>query len=279
MRLPVIFTLALIPAAAQVPVVHLLSLSRPFSSEFQIGDHFEIQIMSAPRQPISVRTVRQGRTDWGPVIATTDAGGRWSTTGEFEKSDFGGWTEIWTVGGKLATPAIQFDVKAPCLPGGKIVAFESGPNTVLTCEVGTGKDQTFATPSLSDPFRTPDGRFVLGRPNRQTPEQYHTQILNDLITAGDAGAARISLSSSRGGLGDETADLISKLIGVNALTERETKNVLAVIRSAFDKPESIANDARQPSRTLVLLQHLAELTDQNTLKQQITETIQYVEAR
>ena len=32
----------------------------------------------------SVRTARQGRTDWGPVIGSTDWNGRWSTVGQFE---------------------------------------------------------------------------------------------------------------------------------------------------------------------------------------------------
>jgi hypothetical protein len=113
----------------------------------------------------------------------------------------------------------------------------------------------------------------------QTPEQYHMEILEYGIGGGGEGAARISLSSSRGGLGDETAELIGKLIGVNALNENETRNVLTVIRTAFEKPETIAPDARDPSRTLVFLRRLAELTDQDTLKQQIAETIAYVQAR
>src|ERR1019366_8187312 len=109
--------------------------------------------------------------------------GRWSTGGQFEKSDFGGWREIWTVGGKLASPAIQFSVNAPCLPGGQGQSVISGPNIILSCE---------------------------------TPGQYHTGIIQDLIAGGtEMRADRISLQSSRGGLGDETADLISKLIGVN----------------------------------------------------------------
>jgi hypothetical protein len=277
MRTLVILALGLIPAAAQSPLVRVVNLSHPFSSEFQIGDRFEIQIVGAPRQSISVRTARQGRTDWGPVIASTDSAGRWSTTGQFEKADFGGWSEIWTVGGKIATPAIQFDVKAPCLPGGSGRVFVSGPNMVLTCDTAEGS-QTFVTPSLSDPFRTPDGKTALGRPTEQTPEQYHMEIL-DYMIGGDVGAVRMSLSSPRGGLGDETADLIGKLIGVNALSEKETQNALAVIRAAFEKPETIAPDAREPSRTLVFLQHLAELTEQDDLKQQIAETIAYVQAR
>src|ERR1035438_3621354 len=109
--------------------------------------------------------------------------GRWSTGGQFEKSDFGGWREIWTVGGKLASPAIQFSVNAPCLPGGQGQSVISGPNIILSCETTEGT-QTFVTPSLSDPFRTPDGRLIPGRRTEETPGQYHTGIIQDLIAGG-----------------------------------------------------------------------------------------------
>lgn len=277
MKAAAIFMFALIPATAQSPLVHLVNLSRPFTSELQPGDRFEIQITAAPHQPISVRTIRQGQTDWGPVIGSTDSTGRWSTVGQFEKTDFGAWTEIWTVGGKLATPDIQFYVKAPCLPGVRSLVFISGPNEMLIC--GTADAQSFATPSLSDPFRTPDGRVIPGRPAEQTQEQYHMQILTDVITANDPEAARISLSSSKGALGDGTADLIGKMIGANALSVRQAQNVLALIRTAFEKPERIAPDSREPTATLVLLRRLAELTDDDNLKQQIAETTSYVQAR
>jgi hypothetical protein len=278
MRTLVVFAFGLIPAAAQTPLVRIVNLNHPFGSEFQIGDRFEIRITGAPSQSISVRTVRQGRTDWGPVVASTDSSGRWSTTGQFEKSDFGGWSEVWTVGDKLATPTIQFSVNAPCLPGGRGMVSVMGVNMAMTCDTAEGS-QTFSTPALSDEYRTPDGRLAPGRPMEQTPEQYHMEILADLITSRDVGSARMSLSSSRGGLGDETADLIGKLIGVNALNEKETQNALALIRAAFEKPETIAPDAKDPSRTLVFLRHLAELTDRDGLKQQIAETLAYVQAR
>ena len=277
MRILLIFTLGLIPAAAQIPLVRLVNLSHPLSSEFQVGDRYEIQIFGAARKPISVRTSRQGRTDWGPVFASTDGTGRWSTTGQFEKSDFGGWSEIWTVGSKLATPAIQFYVKAPCLPAGRGMATMSGPNVILTCDT-PGGSQSFGTPSLTDPFRTPDGRVIPGRSMEETPGQYDMQILEHLISGGNIETAPI-LQSSRGGLGDETADIIAKLIGANALSEDETRNVLAVVRAAFEKPKSIAPDARAPSRTLLFLGHLGDLTDNDSLKRQIAETMAYVQTR
>ena len=54
---------AIVPVAAQRPLVRLLMPSRPSSTDFQIGDRFEIMITGAPGQPVSVRTTRQGRTD------------------------------------------------------------------------------------------------------------------------------------------------------------------------------------------------------------------------
>src|SRR5207245_2379839 len=112
----------------------------------------------------------------------------------------------------------------------------SGPNQILNCGTTEGP-QTYVTPSLSDSFRTPDGRVVPGRPAEQTPRQYHMQIIQDFIASGKRmGVDGISLQSSRGGLGDETADLVGELIGVNALTEDETRNSLAILRAAFEKP-------------------------------------------
>src|SRR5438309_419027 len=114
MRVLLFLVVAIIPAAAQSPVVRLTNVTRPASTEFQIGDRFEIVIPGAADQLVSVRTTMNGRTDWGPVIGRTDISGRWSTTGEFTKSDYGNWSEAWTVGDKLANPVVDFSVGAPC---------------------------------------------------------------------------------------------------------------------------------------------------------------------
>jgi hypothetical protein len=280
MRL-LIFVLTVIPALAQTPLVRLVNASHPASRDFQVGDRFEISITGAPNQPVSVRTTMHGRTDWGPVIATTDSTGRWSVEGQFRGGDFGDWQEIWTVGGKLAQPAIQFSVQEPpCPQGGQAFAFVSGPNMAVTCETAQGR-QTFATPSLSEPFRTPDGRVVPGRPESMSQEQYHTEILESLIAGPEKSIepAGINLMSSTGGRGDQVADLIQKLIGINALSEGETRNVLSILRGAFSKPETISHSAKVPSQTLILLRHLAETTDRADLKQQITGAIAYIESQ
>jgi hypothetical protein len=276
MRVLLILAMAAIPAAAQSPLVLLFNTSNS-GKAFQIGDGFEVRITGAPNQLISVRTSMHGRTDWGPVIGSTDSTGRWSTAGKFEKSDLGDWSELWTVGGKLVSPAIQFSVGAPCLPGGQNFAFTSGPNWSMSCETAEGH-QIFSSPSLPDPFRTPDGRLVPGRAASETQEQYHMGILQDLMANG-MGASRVALQSSRGGLGDETAGLISQLIGVNALSESETRNVVAIVRAAFEKPETIAPSAKIPSKTLLLLRNIEQFATEERLKQKIAETIAYFQAQ
>jgi hypothetical protein len=107
MRILLVFVSAVSPAAAQSPLVRLVNASRPSSQDFQVGDRFEILITGAPKQPVSVRTTMHGRTDWGPIIGSTDDNGRWSTAGKFDKSDFGSWTEVWTVGGKRPLPPFK----------------------------------------------------------------------------------------------------------------------------------------------------------------------------
>jgi len=268
MRALVILAIVIIPAAAQGPLVRLINPTRPASRDFQIGDRFEILITGDANQPVSVRTAMHGRIDWGPVIGRTDASGRWSTTGQFEKADFGGWSEVWTVGGKLANPAIYFSVDAPCVKGGPASAMQSGPNMVLTCETAAGR-QTFATPSDTEPFRTPDGRLVLGRISNMTAEQYHADIMQYLITSQANGVAS-------GQHGDEAGALIMKVIGVNALSDDEARNVVAIVRAAFDKPDFIPPAARNPSETLRLLRSLADSTGRESLRQEIAQTMAYL---
>jgi hypothetical protein len=278
MRVLFAVLLAVIPAAAQSPLVRLLNASHPASRVFQVGDRFEVLLTGAPNEPVSVRTTMEGRTDWGPIIGATDSTGRWSAAGQFEKSDFGSWSEIWTVGGKLASPAVQFSVSAPCLPGGQGSAVYSGRNMVLTCETAEGR-QGFSTPSSSDSFRTSDGRLVPGRSSEQTQEVYQMGILQELFTAQRQVTGPVALQSSRGGRGDETAELIANLIGVNALSDGEIRNVLTIIHNAFARPETLAPGARYPARTLKLLRHLADLVDESSLQREISETLEYVQTR
>jgi len=141
-----------------------------------------------------------------------------------------------------------------------------------SCETAEGR-QTFTAPSDTEPFRTPGGRVVPGRvrPN-MTAEQYQMEIMQSRI-ASDPGRARLRQP------GDEAAALITKMIRANAFTDGETRNVLSVIRAAFETPDRIPPAAKDPSATLSLLRNLANATEQESLKQQIAETIAYVQGQ
>jgi len=159
------------------------------------------------------------------------------------------------------------------------MAFVSGQNVMQTCETAEGS-QRFSTPSASDSFRTPDGRLVPERSiGQETQDVYQMGILQHLITAQGQSAGPVALHSSRGGRGDETAELIANLIGVNALGEGEIRNVLSIVRNAFAKLETLAPGTNYPARTLKLLRHLAGLTDDTSLRRQIAETLEYVQTR
>jgi hypothetical protein len=69
------------------------------------------------------------------------------------------------------------------------------------------------------------------------------------------------------------------LIGVNALSEGEIRNVLSIVRNAFAQPETLAPGTNYPARSLKLLRHLADLTDDRSLHRQIAETVEYVQTR
>jgi hypothetical protein len=272
MRILLVLALAVVPVVAQSPVVRLINATRPASTDFQIGDRFEIVITSTANQPISVRMTMQGRTDWGPIIGWTDLKGQWSTTGQFQKSDFGDWREVWTVGGKLANPDIHFFVTAPCLKGGQALVNVDGLATAMTCDTAQGT-QSFSTPNDADPFVTPDGRLVAGRMRSDmTAEQYHAEIMQSLITSRSNGRRS-------GRLGDEAGDLIIKIIGANALNRDETQSVLSIIHAAFETPDRIPQAAKNPFRTLNLLRNLADSATEESLKQQIAGTMTYIQAQ
>jgi len=217
MRVLLIFALSTLSVFAQNPAAKIVNTSRADDAGFQVGDHFEVVVTGLPNQPVSVRTARQGRTDWGPVIGYTGAGGRWSTTGQFAKQDFGGWTEAWTIEGKLAGPALSFSVDGSCLSGGRSgIMSQIGLATMLSCETAAGM-QTFVSPSDTDSYRTPDGRLIPGRTRSGlTAEEYHMELLESMVMGGDA-------NHQLGKPGGEAAGLITKMIGVNALTEKRRK--------------------------------------------------------
>lgn len=269
MRILLAFAAATASLLAQSSTVQLKNISRPGSAEFQIGDRFQITITAPANQPISVRTTRDGRTDWGPVIGKTDGAGQWSITGQYQASDFGFWDEYWTVGGRLATPVMHFLVGAPCLKGGHAMITQISRNVMESCETAEGK-RSFQTPNDGEPFHTPDGRTIsppsmLNMGNEESRRgSMQAQILEH---------SRPSWSPVTG---DNAAAMIGEIIGDNALTDNETENVLAIVRIAFKKRHG--KPANRVA-TLQLLRNLANATEQDSLKQQIGELIAELQGR
>ena len=149
---------------------------------------------------------------------------------------------------------------------------QSGLNISTTCETAEGP-RTFSTPSAAEPFRTPDGRVIPGRlESDRTPEQYQADIMQSLIARWES-RRRVRQP------GDESAALITKIIGPNALDANETRNVLSIVRAAFEKPERIPPESKDPSRTVALLERLADSTDRETLQQEIRETTAVLQAQ
>jgi|SRR5579883_62048 hypothetical protein len=80
--------IAIATAAAQTASVKIINLTRP-GNPFQVGDQFDVEIAGPPNQPVSVRTERGDRVDWGPIAGRTDPRGHWSSKGTFAREDYG----------------------------------------------------------------------------------------------------------------------------------------------------------------------------------------------
>jgi hypothetical protein len=142
----------------------------------------------------------------------------------------------------------------------------------LLCDTAWGPE-SFQTPSDLDPFRTPDGRLIAGRERSSTSaEQYRAEIMQYSITSHTSDIRTREL-------GDQAGALIAKIIGANALTDEETRNALAIIHAAFEKPDPIPEEAKDPSATVLLLLNLANSTSEESLKRQIAETLAFVQAQ
>jgi hypothetical protein len=174
------------------------------------------------------------------------------------------------VGGKVANPVVNFDVGAPCIKGGEGFIFASGPNVRQTCDTQDGKEQLFTTPSLGDSFRTPDGRVVRGENQlNETAEEYHLQIMQEMV-GGGAPKEPVKLAADAG-------ELIVKLIGVNALTETETRNALAIVRSAYAPLTPFRATEEQKPAMLAMLRQLATGAEGQRLKDEVAGTIEFVQ--
>lgn len=263
MRTLLLLALAAIPAMSQTPPgAEVVNLTRLGSTDFQVGDWYEVVVTGWANEPVSVRTTRNSVTDWSLVLGWTDQSGHWSTEGRFEKDDFGFWSEGWTVGGLRTVQPLTYFVTGSCLPGHDGLMEQSGPYITLSCETAEGQ-QTFVTPSFGASFRTPDGRVIPGMAHGGTPELRMGTLIED--AGGPSGES-----------GDAAAALIAKVIDANALDEREIGNVIQIIRVAFQNLDRKAPTAN-PVAAMELLKRLVDDAKAAKLKKDIAATIAFVQ--
>jgi hypothetical protein len=108
-----------------------------------------------------------------------------------------------------------------------------------------------------------------------TAEQYHGQVMQHYLMDGGLDE---DASLGTGMNGDAAGRAIATLIGPNVLTDQETLRVLTIVRAAYRKVETVLIEDRAPVRTLELLRRLVEMAETDGLKQQIHETIAYVQS-
>ncbi len=103
------FIARVLPPKQNSNVTVTLAVTGPQNgTAYKAGDSFVLRIMAPgyANKPVSV--VQNGA---GPVqLGLTDAQGNWSASGSWGASDLGSYTQIWYVGGIVATPTLIFSV-------------------------------------------------------------------------------------------------------------------------------------------------------------------------
>ena len=86
-----------------------------------------------------------------------------------------------------------------------------------------------------------------------------------------------SSGGNAGQHGDDAAVLITKVIGANALSDREIRNVLSIIGLAFQN-RNVVPPTVNPA-TLLLLQRLAAEAQTDDVKQEIAKTAAFIQSQ
>lgn len=112
------------------PVVKFTNLTHPgLAPDFEPNDSFRIDVAGPPNQAVSVVQTFDGTTGSPNTFGSTDGSGNLSLSGVQPPSNVGTYTQVWSVGGIAATPAITFTVSQP-----------GGGGTVTVSELGETSD-------------------------------------------------------------------------------------------------------------------------------------------
>ena len=107
-----------------VPTIQLQNLTHPnLGTNFAVGDTYRLRITGPPNQPIVLVQTANGGTAT-QSFGNTDAYGRGVIDYVEQTANIGTYTQVWSVGGREASPAISFVVGQ--LGGGVVTTTETG---------------------------------------------------------------------------------------------------------------------------------------------------------
>jgi hypothetical protein len=136
------------------PVVKLTNITNPsLAPDFEPNDQFRIDVAGPPNQPVSVVQTFDGTTGSPYTFGPTDGSGNFSRSGVQVASNEGTYTQVWSVGGIAATPAITFTVSQPG-GGGTVTVSELGETSdgniqgVSTVSITNGAITTYSATEL-----------------------------------------------------------------------------------------------------------------------------------
>ena len=107
-----------------------------------------------------------------------------------------------------------------------------------------------------------------------TPESYRRAVIDAIMQEGTP----IKRARLLHRMGDDAAVNVLRVIGEKqSLTPTQKETILAILETAFQRPESISNaNDKEPRVTLFVLQWISASAENDALKRQATQTRQKV---
>ncbi|HXE11951.1 MAG TPA: VCBS repeat-containing protein [Bryobacteraceae bacterium] len=139
--------------SAATPTIALTNLTHPdLAPNFEVGDTYRMTITGPPNEPVSVVQTFNGGTSQ-QTFGNTDAYGHMTVDYVEQTGNIGSYTQVWSVGGIQASPAVSFMV-GQLGGGGTISTTELGVTTdghvvgVSTLSIANGTAGTYSATEL-----------------------------------------------------------------------------------------------------------------------------------